>query len=173
MLVAGWHTDAANANLDLATSVAELLTVSTTGSLPSAWRGEYSIARARQWIADRDRESPTLLAIDRRTGNPVGLVIVFESPSDDGPGIDLRVGYLLSESVWGQGLATELVAGLVAWARKRPSISTLTGGVEATNPASSRVLLKNGFTQVGSSEEGRLVFRLRFDGANPSDENAA
>ena len=173
LLVVGWRTAASEHGLDLAALVSELLTTSTTRSLPAEWRGEYSIARARRWIAERDRESPTLLAVDRRTGAPVGLVIVFESPSDDGSGSDLRVGYLLSESVWGQGLATELVAGLVAWAREQPSISTLTAGVEATNTASARVLLTSGFTEAGSADEGQLVFRLHVDRANPWDEYAA
>lgn len=97
----------------------------------------------------------------------VGLLILFEGQPDDGPGVDLRVGYLLGASVWGEGMATELVAGLVTWARAQPSIATLTAGVEATNPASARVLSKNDFARVGSAPEGELRDPGRHDGRWP------
>ena len=57
----------------------------------------------------------------------------------------MRLGYVVAESVWGRGFATELVAGLVEWSRSEPSIRTISAGVAPTNEASIRVLDKNGF----------------------------
>lgn len=139
-----------------------MLTTSTTRSLPEALHGDFSIDRARLWIHERDQESPTLLVIDRQSRSPVGLLILFEVPLADDGGVDLRVGYLLAESFWGQGLGSELVAGLVTWSRSQDSIRTLSAGVEAKNQASRRILVKNGFTQVTDSDDGELIYRLEL-----------
>ena len=160
--VGPWHALADRAGLALDEVVAAMLTPATTEALPEAWSGDYSDDRARAWIAERDRESPTLLVIDRATSRPWGLVILYGLPVD-GDRLDLRIGYLLAESAWGQGLATELVTGLVHWARGQPSIQTMTGGVAVTNPASARVLVKNGFSRIELTDEGEAIFRLRVD----------
>ena len=127
----------AASGVDLAAVLPNLLTATTTASLPETWQGVYSNERARAWIGERDAESPTLLVVDRMSSEPIGLVMLVEMEDDSS--IDLRIGYLLAESSWGRGLATELVAGLVAWARRQPAIHTLTGGVAARNTASADV----------------------------------
>ena len=128
---------------DLASIVAGILTEPVTKTLPVAWHGAFTEERSRDWIAERDREGAGLLVVEKATGNPVGLVILFEVPSDDG--IEVRIGYLLAEASWGLGFATELVDGLAQWCRAQPSIRSLAGGVAPDNPASRRVLEKNGF----------------------------
>ena len=173
LVVSEWHRAVERTGLDLARSIVELMTPLTTRSLPESWRGDYSLERAQRWIAERDAESPTLLVTDRQTGEAIGLLIVFlDSSADEDSGGDARLGYLLSDSVWGQGLASELVAGLVGWSKTRAGIATLTAGVEASNVASQRVLLKNGFAQVGAESEGQLTYRLSVD-TDPWDEHAA
>ncbi len=143
------------------------MTPRTTQALPESWRGDYSLDRAERWIAERDAESPTFLVTGRQTAEALGLLIVFFDPSgaeetgiEGHGGGDLRIGYLLSERVWGQGLASELVAGLVRWTTADPGIATLTAGVEASNDASRQVLLKNGFQRFGAECEGELTYRL-------------
>ena len=148
--VSEWHRCALPHGLALVDVVSGLLTAATTQSLPSGWQGEYDLARATVWIRDRDAESPTLMAVDRATGAPVGLLILFEMPAEEGSDlVDVRLGYFLAESVWGRGLGTELVAGFVDWCRSEPRIRSIAGGVEADNAASARVLTKNGFTTAG------------------------
>ena len=147
---------------DLASIVAGILTEPVTKTLPVAWHGAFSEERARDWIAERDREGAGLLVVEKATGNPVGLVILFEIPSDDG--IEVRLGYVLAEASWNLGFATELVEGLVRWCRAQPSIRSLAGGVAPDNPASRRVLEKNGFCpgelagEDGGGEE--MILRL-------------
>lgn len=145
-----------------------MLTETTTLALPETWHGDFSVDRANSWIGERDSESPTLLVVDRQSGRPVGLVILFEVPID-GSAIDVRIGYLFTEAVWGQGLATELVAGLADWARAQASIHTLTGGVAATNRASARALTKNGFERIADSDGSVENYRLDVEHHNDWD----
>lgn len=168
--VAEWHTGSHLGPPDgLPARVAAVLTAVTTQFLPPGWQGDYSEDRARTWIAERDAESPTLLVTNRVNGETVGLVLLFAEPRADEPKlVDARLGYVIAEAQWGQGLASELVRGLVTWCRGEPAVASLTGGVEASNPASARVLTKNGFKLVegaqdagGDSNGGdELMYRL-------------
>ncbi len=152
-----WHQQ------DLAHVVAAMLTEPVTRSLPPSWQGDYSVERAREWVKERDDEGPTLLIIDKSTKHVVGLMILFETDAEDG-GVEVRLGYLLSEPVWGQGFASELVRGFVGWCRQQASISSIAGGVAQDNPASKRVLEKSGFRLVKSENEpaqDEQLFRLQ------------
>lgn len=165
LLVQPWHDPPADEwpTLDLPTTVADMMTEAVTRFLPGGWQGPYSVDRARQWIAERDLESPTLLAIDRSTGDPVGLVILFESPADTNGLVEVRLGYLLAETAWGKGLATELLSGLVAWSRDRRDIGSIVGGVAAANSASSAALERLGFSLIESGAHGsadELLYEL-------------
>ena len=157
---APWHEAAGAAGLDLAGAVATILSERTTVALPPAWQGDLTPERARAWIAERDAESPTLLVCDRSSGRVVGLVILA-AVTDDHPWLDLRVGYVIDEALWGRGLASELLTGLVAWAQAQPLIRTVTGGVDVANAASIRVLEKAGFNQVERSGD-TAQYRLRL-----------
>lgn len=176
LTVAEWRIDPP---ADLPSRVATVLTATTTSFLPPDWQGDYSEDRARTWIAERDAESPTLLVTDRASGTTVGLVILFEEPRPEStdaepaiearpaePGsLDVRLGYVLAESQWGRGLASELVAGLVGWCRGQPAIASIAGGVEVDNAASARVLTKNGFTLVDTGDDGppgEELYRLQL-----------
>ena len=155
--VAEWHDLAERRALQLTDVVRAVLTQATTRALPPEWRGDFDEARAVRWIEARDAESPTLLAVDTESGGPVGLVILFEAVL---PGtadrVDLRLGYVLAETAWGRGLATELVRGLVDWARSAPSIESLTAGVADGNETSARVLVKAGFALSGRAGSERV-----------------
>jgi RimJ/RimL family protein N-acetyltransferase len=163
LVVADWHELADRFRLDLAEIVGHILTPTTTAELPPAWQGRYDDERAAAWIDERDQESPTLLAVERRTGAAVGLLILFDSRSGthDEP-TDVRVGYVIAEQAWGRGLASELVGALVAWGRSQPSIGSMSAGVSEGNDASARVLLKNGFHQVAVQNRKRM-YRTPLD----------
>ena len=79
--------------------------------------------------------------------------------------MDVRLGYLLAESAWGKGLASELIEGFVRWCRGEAAIRSLAGGVNPDNAASIHVLEKNGFLPV-EDEHGELkgdrLFELRL-----------
>ena len=170
--VGRWHEFADSLETDLAGVVAEMLTVRTTVGLPESWRGEHSIDSARDWINDRDGDAWMLLVIESASQQPAGLLILAEAPLP-GTGVDLRIGYLLAEKIWGQGLATELVMGLADWARTQPGIHTLTGGVDPTNRASVRVLEKCGFELIDDPDSPAMEYQLEITPSNEWDSYAS
>ncbi len=167
LTVGPWHEQAKRCRppIDLAESVSSMLTAAVTSQLPEPWRGSYSVERARAWVAERDAESPTLLAVDRAGGAAVGLVILFESPVEPGVtdgAVDLRLGYLVAEQFQGRGLAGELIAGLIDWCRGQPLVASISGGVAADNQPSRRVLENHGFVAADANEapNEELLYRL-------------
>lgn len=155
LLVKEWHSLTSDdwQEQDLAVLVKSILTPQVTRYLPPSWQAPYTLERAEAWIAERDDEGVTLLAVEKSSGNAIGIVILFESDKDQ-YGSDLRLGYMLAESSWGKGLASELINGFVIWCRKN-NIRSVTGGVEDDNIASRRVLEKCGFIQIPSDERAR------------------
>ena len=143
---------------ELAAIVARILTPKVTESLPQNWQGFYSLERAKGWVTERDAEGVNLLVIEKNTQTAMGFIILSGNDSFK----DLRLGYLLAESSWGQGYASELIQGFVEWCREN-AISSVTGGVAKGNIASRRVLEKSGFVCMSDSsdcEEQMLVLRI-------------
>uniref|UniRef100_A0A7S2SE02 N-acetyltransferase domain-containing protein n=1 Tax=Mucochytrium quahogii TaxID=96639 RepID=A0A7S2SE02_9STRA len=138
-----------------------MLVENVTKSLPPDWQGDYSEERAMQWMQEREKEGTTvLLCVEKEAKEPIGLMILFEMDYQGG-GKEVRLGYLLREQSWGKGFASELIGAFVPWCRSVPSIRSIAGGVAKDNPASARVLEKNGF-HVSSEEstEHETMFRL-------------
>lgn len=166
LLVKEWHSPSRNEwrPQDLPLFVAAMLTEPVTRWLPPAWQGKYTLERASEWIRERDEEGTTLLVVDKSTLDSVGLIILFEMPSEKDTGHqDVHLGYLLSEATWGKGIASELVEGFVSWCRGQSCISSISGGVAHDNLASKRVLEKNGFQVVHDGTEvnqGEHLYRL-------------
>lgn len=136
---------------ELIDSVISVMTTAVTRSLPAGWQGEYTLDRAKRWIEARDAESTVLQVTERSNRQVVGLLLLAEEILEDGS-TEIRPGYLLAESAWGRGLATELIAGFVEWCRQLPVRPVITAGVGVDNPASSRVLEKCGFTRLVPDE---------------------
>ncbi len=167
LIIAPWHSLSADQwpAQDLSAAVINILTPAVTETLPPFWQGEYTVERAKTWIGERDNEAVVLLAVETSSASAVGIVILFESGSDQS-GIDLRLGYMLCEESWGKGLATELINGLVNMARGN-CIKSVTGGVEKNNFASRIVLEKCGFS-LSNAEPGLdellYVLQIPIDG---------
>lgn len=69
----------------------------------------------------------------------------------------VEIGYGLAPETWGQGIASEAVAGLCDWIfRNVPEVVAITAETDADNLASQKVLLNNGFTQ---EESGTWVLQ--------------
>lgn len=128
--------------------VASILTQAVTRALPDGWQGHYDERRAEAWLAAREHEGPVLFAVEHETDAAVGLVLLFESETEDGRNVDVRLGYLFAEEAWGKGLASELVTGFVEWCRGEGLIRSVIAGVGIDNRASLRVLEKNGFREL-------------------------
>ena len=59
----------------------------------------------------------------------------------------LEIGYSIAPELWGQNLATEMIAGLIPYGFVGTNINQLVALTELPNIASQRVLEKNGFVR--------------------------
>ena len=124
------------ARRNLATQLPDLLTPDVIAHLPPFF--DLTDQNIDQWIDARDAESDIYLIRETGTGSIIGLTPPFNN--------DIHLGYLLGQSAWGHGYASELLAGLVLHV---PKIGfRLLGGVGRENPASAHVLRKTGFQLV-------------------------
>ena len=102
--------------------------------------GLQDTADLSAWIATRHANSTVLTA---HQGNGLAaLLFVREDPPR------YHIGYMLPQSHWGKGLASELLRGLLA---ALPHPATVSAGVDNANKASARVLLKCGFHERAST----------------------
>lgn len=133
---------------DLPGVVCDVLTTATTRFLPSLWQGDYTVESAEEWIRERSEDSNLVifLALEIESGEALGFLFVNvfrDVDAEDDPLVN--IGYVLAESKWGQGFATELVRGFVGWCRNQPWILGLVAGVAREHNLSASVLLKNEF----------------------------
>ena len=165
-----WHTAAPHADApnggsdDLPAIVISVMTEPVTRALPESWRGTFDRSRAEAWIAEVDAEATGLLVVERESRQAVGLLILFEEDVDQAAvpqeeEVEVRIGYMLSEPHWGQGFASELIAGLVRWCRSTPEVTRVIASVERSNAPSIRVLEKMGFA-AERSEADEMSFAL-------------
>lgn len=61
-----------------------------------------------------------------------------------------ELGYWLGRRLWGQGLMSRIVATFTPWVMDELRLHRLQANVLDINPASARVLLKNGFDEEGT-----------------------
>jgi len=154
LLVKEWHSfDPAEINqTELADTVADILLPEITADFPAIWQGKYTKKRAKFWIEERDSEGTTILAVEKKTKNPIGFLHFF-GVGDKSKGIQLRLGYTITKTMWKKGYATELVEGFILWCKKN-SVPTLSATVNHNNKASIKVLQKNNFTTQARDTNG-------------------
>lgn len=87
--------------------------------------------------------------------------IGFKGPPDKRGMVE--IGYSVLPEFQGQDLATEMVAGIVQWAKHQPEVRQIEAETNIDNKASVRVLEKNGFMRVGPGLEPNTIrFHRRF-----------
>jgi RimJ/RimL family protein N-acetyltransferase len=110
-----------------------------------AFPSPYTLEDAYSFIITAtDRAQHLFLAIDLG-GEAVGGIGV--QPMDDVRHRTAEIGYWLSETFWGRGIATDAVRSLVPVAFEVYDIVRLQAGIFSNNPASMRVLEKCGFVR--------------------------
>ena len=144
--------------------VISILLPEVTKTLPEGWQNVDSIDKANEWIKARNEEGEVLIVQYPAENSVVGFLFLSAEYAIDPALIDIRLGYLLSKTMWGKGLGSELIRGLVDWCQKAESIASLSGGVEITNQGSIRVLEKNGFSIMPMEDppEGMIFLERRF-----------
>jgi len=81
--------------------------------------------------------------------------IGFKGPADKRGMVE--VGYSVLPEFQGEGLATEMVAGIVQWAKHQPEVKQIEAETNIDNRASIRVLEKNSFVCVGVGLEPNTI----------------
>ncbi len=88
-------------------------------------------------------------------GELVGLCSLVRPPVGD----EIHIGYGIAPSCQDRGYAARAVADLLVWARRDPRVGAVTA-TSIDNPASRRVLERNGFVQTSEridEEDGPVI----------------
>lgn len=124
--------------------------------LPGGFQGLEVVGEQRAFLAELSQRADVLALFDA-FGQGVGLLILSHANPNTS---ERHLGYLFAQNVWGQGLATELVAALQALFRD--TNVTLCGGVMLGNTASARLLDRAGFH--GVEFDGEVIYRWSGSG---------
>lgn len=103
----------------------------------------YSIFDAENWIAYNSNLYPhqnLAIIVDGEVVGGVGLI-----PRTGIFRFSAEVGYWLGEGYWGKGIATEALKQFIPYCFQHFELNRLEARVFDNNPASNRVLEKNGF----------------------------
>ena len=120
----------------------------------------YTEEHAEEWIARcREQQPPQDLVID------VGGRLAGVCGIDLGKGVGrytASVGYWLGRRHWNQGVATEVLGCFLEYIWETFDVERLQAEVFSWNPASARVLEKNGFALEGTRrkaifKDGELI----------------
>ena len=97
----------------------------------------------------------SFVVVDAVTGEVVGQVGTMGPSCDE----EVEIGYGMNRAVQGRGAATAAVRALVAFLASTGSVARVIARTAVANPASGRVLEKNGFEVTGrqDSDEGELL----------------
>jgi len=104
------------------------------------WKPHRQVPETRAFLQRCKEErlagrSFAFVVLKKNNDHPIGMVEI---------GSDGCLGYVLGQAYWGQGLMTEAVKAVVAWASAQDSISKIWATCDVGNPASARVMEKAG-----------------------------
>lgn len=129
---------------DLIASLPDLLEPDVIAHLPPSFN--VSEQNLVAWIAERSLEADVFLIKDGVSLNLIGLMFLTRPIN-----ADVHLGYLLGKSVWGKGIATELLTGLLEHLSK--TNLRLLAGVGVDNPESANLLEKVGFVKIDQDSD--------------------
>ena len=114
----------------------------------------YTLEVARRWVSRGHLEfggQNWAIALDDLAVGGAGL-----HPGHGEIACAAEIGYWLGQPYWGRGVATQVVRALAGRALALPGVVRVYAGVHADNPASMRVLAKNGFEREGLLRQSTL-----------------
>ncbi|WP_028772815.1 GNAT family N-acetyltransferase [Shewanella waksmanii] len=139
---------------NLLDDIVATLTPEVVRDLPNAFKGIDDRKAAQQWLEKINQDGELLLVYSRATQRLVGMVFLYIQPTY------AHIGYLLAQTCWRQGLATELLLGLIDQCRCESPWYRLVAGVSADNLASINLLEKLGFVLDNTQADGSLHYQL-------------
>ena len=79
----------------------------------------------------------------------VGDLCIVSEPNADG---EIEIGYGTYDEFQNKGFMTEVVGGIIEWAKTQPKVKSIIASTDKTNTASFKVLEKNNFIKIGETE---------------------
>ena len=96
-------------------------------------------------------------AVLKEENSMVGDLCIIGEPNAAG---EIEIGYGIYDEYKDRGYMTEIVSGLIRWAKSETRVLAVVASSEETNFASSKVLEKNGF--VANGKTGTLINWRRY-----------
>ena len=87
----------------------------------------------------------------------IGGIGFAGEPNEKG---EAETGYMIDQQQHNKGYATEALQLLTTWAFTQPNVKTIIVHTYADNLPSRKILIKNGFNEIGTDLEGLMTFRL-------------
>lgn len=96
-------------------------------------------------------------AISKEENKIVGDICMYGEPNLDG---EIEIGYGTYVQFQNKGYMTEIVNGIINWAKNEKSVKSIIASTETNNIASYKVLQKNHFIKIGEDEK---IFKWKLE----------
>ncbi len=96
-------------------------------------------------------------AISKMENKMVGDLCIIGEPNEIG---EIEIGYGTYDEFQGRGFMTEMVSGIIGWARTQQAVKSIIASTAKTNIPSFKVLQKNNFKKIGETE---LLYKWKFE----------
>jgi len=103
-------------------------------------------------VADNSKNylySTLWTAISKIDNKMVGDLCIVGGPNANG---EIEIGYGTYDEFRNKGFMTEVVSGIIEWAKTQPEIKSIVASTDKTNNASFKVLEKNSFIKIGETK---------------------
>ena len=110
-------------------------------------------------VADQSKNylfSTLWTAISKTENKMVGDLCIIGEPNQAG---EIEIGYGIYDEFRNKGLMTEIVQGIIGWAKSQQGVKSIVASTEKTNVASYKVLQKNRFVKTHETE---TLFRWKL-----------
>jgi [ribosomal protein S5]-alanine N-acetyltransferase len=88
-------------------------------------------------------------AISKGENQMVGDLCIVGEPNAAG---EIEIGYGTYDAFQGKGFMTEIVGGIIEWAKTQPVVKAIIASTDKTNIASGKVLQNNHFVAIGETD---------------------
>ncbi len=103
-------------------------------------------------VADKSKNylySTIWTAISKAENKMVGDLCMYGEPNADG---EIEIGYGTYEEFQNNGFMTEIVTGIIDWAKTQIKVKSIIASTDKLNMASFKVLKKNNFIKIKETE---------------------
>ena len=99
--------------------------------------------------SQQERTKCKITITTKEENKMIGDVCIVGEPNAKG---EIEIGYGTYDEFQNRGFMTEIVSGIIEWAKTQPTVKSLIASTEKANTASFRVLEKNMFQKTDETE---------------------